>query len=260
MRPRPQVSVIIPFFNSARYLPQAVESVFRQTFKKWELLLVDGGSSDGSRHQALELARRNPDRVRVIRKKRTPPLGTFRQRILGAEHAQAPLVALLDSDDEWQPDFLERQMAAYRSAFGAKAGLVFCPAIYWWQDSASGRRAALQPTVPEGLYRPPSLLPDFLESGYIKTPNPSGSLMARKILLEAARYAGAAGRHMIEDIYLWSQVALRYPIYAGSRPLFWYRQHPDSTSAKCMAKGQFQSLRRRHLRWLFGVVLKNKLV
>lgn len=252
---RPDVSVVIPFLNAAPYLRQAVESVFRQTFKGWELLLVDGGSIDGSQHQARALSRRHPGRVRVLK---GPRSSILRKRMLGAKRARAPLVALLDSDDQWQPDLLERRVAEYRRNFGSGAGLVFGPAIYWWEGPRAARRVALQPMVREGLYRPPSLLPEFLESGYIKTPNPTGSLMARQILLEASRYSSSVGLNMVEDIYLWSDVALRYPIYASARPLFWYRQRADSTSAQGKARGEFQDLRREHLRWLFGYVLKNK--
>lgn len=252
MATRPQVSVIVPFLDAAPFLLQAARSVMRQTFKDWELVLVDGGSQDASREIALALARRHPGQVRVLRHAGEKPLGIFPSRALGARHARAPLIALLDSDDELHPRLLETHLACYRRALGKKPGLVFCPSIHWWDGRSPARRMALQPAPPSGLHRPPSLLPHFLEGGYIKTPTTSGSLMARRLLLESASLRG--GQHMVEDQYLWSFIALRYPIVVSARPLVWYRQRPDSTCARGLAAGRFAALRRRHLRWLLRQV------
>ena len=246
--PAPKVSVLVPFLDSDRFLREAVESVFAQTFREWELLLVDGGSTDRSRTLALQWAARRPGQIRVLGE-RTRPLGIFASRALGARHARAPLAALLDSDDAWDPGLLKERLSGYRRAFGARPGVAFGPALHWRPKSRS-RRLQLQPVPKPGLYRPPTLLAEFLENGYIKTPTTSGTLLARTILLESSHLSRRAGRHMPEDQYLWSFAALRHPILVQSRPLVWYRRRPDSTCALGMSRGKLDGLRRRHLTWL----------
>jgi glycosyltransferase involved in cell wall biosynthesis len=63
MSGNPLVSCIIVFLNAEKYLAEALESVFRQTYRDWELLLIDDGSSDGSSGIATDYAERYPDRV-----------------------------------------------------------------------------------------------------------------------------------------------------------------------------------------------------
>lgn len=246
--PLPKVSLVIPFLNSARYLREAVESVLLQTVRDWELLLVDGGSRDGSRKIALDFAARRPGQIRVLGR-RSKPLGIFASRVLAAKNALAPLIALLDSDDAWDPTLLRERLAGYRRAFGARPGVVFGPSVHWRLGNSS-RRLELQPVPKPGLYLPPALLPQFLEQGYIKTPTTSGTLLARTILLECAHLSRLAGRHMLEDQYLWSFAALRHPILVQPRPLVWYRRRTDSICGQGMARGDLDRLRRRHLAWL----------
>ena len=63
---RPQVSVIVGFFNDERFLPQAIESVLAQEFTDWELLLVDDGSTDGSTEFARSWVEQFPTKTRYL--------------------------------------------------------------------------------------------------------------------------------------------------------------------------------------------------
>jgi glycosyltransferase involved in cell wall biosynthesis len=103
----PTVSVIMPAFNAERYLHTAVESVLRQSFGDLELLIVDDGSSDRTVEIAGGYAARDA-RVRVLRQVNAGP-GPARNT--GFATAAGRLFAFLDSDDEWDPTFLEEQIA-----------------------------------------------------------------------------------------------------------------------------------------------------
>jgi len=100
----PRVSVIIPVYNRAELIAQAVESVLRQTFSDFELLVVDDGSSDGT----WEALQRYGSRIRALRQEHQ---GASAARNLGIQTAAGEYLAFLDSDDLWQPQKLARQVA-----------------------------------------------------------------------------------------------------------------------------------------------------
>src|SRR6266699_1417076 len=105
------VSVIISFLNAEKFLEEAIDSVFRQTWGGWELLLVDDGSSDASTGIALRCARENERKVRYLEHARHQNLGQAASRNVAISHSAGELIAILDSDDVWLPCKLEQQVA-----------------------------------------------------------------------------------------------------------------------------------------------------
>jgi glycosyltransferase involved in cell wall biosynthesis len=103
--PTPRVSVVIPTYNRAHTLRDAVASVLAQRFRSLELLVVDDGSTDGT--GALVRAVRDP-RVRYIAREHA---GVSSARNAGVQHARGELLAFLDSDDVWRPDKLTHEVA-----------------------------------------------------------------------------------------------------------------------------------------------------
>jgi glycosyltransferase involved in cell wall biosynthesis len=102
----PRVSVIIPVFNSERYLAEAVESILTQTFRDFEVLLLDDGSTDGSVTIAQQLAARD-GRVRLINGGHH---GVVHWRNVGLNEAKGEYVAMMDSDDVAVAERLARQV------------------------------------------------------------------------------------------------------------------------------------------------------
>lgn len=97
----PQVSVVIPTFNRAGLLPRAMNSVFRQTFSDWELVVVDDGSTDNT-----ESVVRNHASTTVRYVRHLECRGEAAARNTGIALANGSFVAFLDSDDEWLPENL----------------------------------------------------------------------------------------------------------------------------------------------------------
>src|ERR1700742_2903638 len=96
----PSVSVIIIFLNpGARFLREAVDSVFAQTHGDWELLLCDDGSTDDASAYARELAKQHPGRVTYLEHPGHENRGMSAARNLGLRHASGEFVAWLDADD-----------------------------------------------------------------------------------------------------------------------------------------------------------------
>lgn len=99
----PKVSVIVPVYNSEKFLAKTIESVLRQTFSDFELLLVDDGSKDSSPSICDSYAA-NDNRVRVFHK---PNGGVSSARNCGLDNANGEFVAFLDNDDLYYPEFLQ---------------------------------------------------------------------------------------------------------------------------------------------------------
>ena len=101
----PRVSIILPTFNRAGFLPRAIESIERQTFRDWELIIVDDGSSDETLELLPTITREIAGRVNLIRQTNQGP-GAARNA--GIRLARGKLVAFFDSDDTWEEFHLIR--------------------------------------------------------------------------------------------------------------------------------------------------------
>src|SRR6266508_1759684 len=101
MKNQPLVSVVIIFWNADRFLREAIESVFAQAHTKWELLLVDDGSTDRSTEIARTYAHRYPGTVHYFEHHDHQNRGMSASRNLGIRNAQGKYIAFLDADDVW---------------------------------------------------------------------------------------------------------------------------------------------------------------
>ena len=97
----PAVSIILPTYNRAGFVGEAIESVRAQVFNEWELIVVDDGSSDDT--QAVVASFLSDRRIRYVRQTRS---GSSAARNKGLDATKAALVAYIDSDNVWYPDFL----------------------------------------------------------------------------------------------------------------------------------------------------------
>ena len=111
---QPLVSVIMPAYNAEKYIGEAIASVCAQTYENWELLILDDGSADRTAEIAQAYAQRDA-RIRVLRNLQN--MGVARTRNRGFDLAQGEWIALLDSDDRWRVQKLEKQLAVARSSY-----------------------------------------------------------------------------------------------------------------------------------------------
>jgi glycosyltransferase involved in cell wall biosynthesis len=106
---RPTVTVILPTYNRAQFLPGAFESVSRQSFSDWDLVVVDDGSTDNTREVIREFERSGGARIRHVCQKNG---GAYSARNRGLDEATGKYVAFFDSDDLWLPHHLDRCVTA----------------------------------------------------------------------------------------------------------------------------------------------------
>jgi teichuronic acid biosynthesis glycosyltransferase TuaG len=112
----PVVSIVMPAFNAASFIGEAIRSVQAQTFADWELLVVDDRSGDDTALVAQEYATADP-RIQLIRQDQNG--GAARARNRATAVARGAFIAFLDADDQWLPDKLRVQLAAMQAADSA---------------------------------------------------------------------------------------------------------------------------------------------
>ena len=121
------VSIIVPVYNAAKYISHTIEMVCEQTYKDWELILVDDASSDSSCDVIEKIINSQGKRIRLIRKERNE--GAAAARNSGIDASSGRYIAFLDADDVWKPDKLEKQVA-----FMEKTGAAFSFHSYEFGD------------------------------------------------------------------------------------------------------------------------------
>lgn len=181
----PRVSVIIPVFNAARTIEQAIDSVRAQTFTDFEIVAVDDGSTDGS----IELLRRYGGAVKVLQQENRGPSAA---RNLAIANSSGEFLGCLDGDDWWKPEFLATMLAALER--NPQAVMAYCdPQLVDslgkpFPTSLTAGRNAQAPTVQEMLDR---LWPIV----------PSGVVIRRASLDAVGGYPEPL--RAFEDVYLW---------------------------------------------------------
>ena len=113
------ISVIIPNYNYAHYVGDAIDSVMAQTYKKFELIVIDNGSTDNSRETLEEYKKKYSPQIRVIFQENKGQAGA---RNRGIKESNGDLIALLDADDVWCPNKLQEQIRLFNKN---EVGLVY---------------------------------------------------------------------------------------------------------------------------------------
>src|SRR5829696_5818924 len=124
------VSVVVIFKDAEDFLEEALESVRGQTFRQWDLILVDDGSRDRSTQIARRYSEQVPGRIRYFEHDGHANRGMSASRNLGIANATGEFVSLLDADDVLLPTALEEQVRVLRSH--PSAGMVYGPLEYWY--------------------------------------------------------------------------------------------------------------------------------
>lgn len=119
----PKVSIIVPTYNRGHFLERTIENVQKQTINDWELLIIDDGSNDNTK-DIVEGFIKNDNRVKYFYQENSG--GPASPKNIGLEKATGEYVAFLDSDDEWFPLKLEKQLNLFETSDNKKLGVVTC--------------------------------------------------------------------------------------------------------------------------------------
>lgn len=213
-----KVSVVIPAYNAAKTLARTIESVRRQTFGDHEVIVVDDGSSD----ETQELIGRYPD-VRYFHQDKS---GAAAARNRGIQESRGEFVAFLDSDDEWLPEKLQKQVDLLEQF--PDVGLV-ATGGYWAVGPAfPGDSQAVTRAAPRGRDRPRVRRVDFrrlLKHNFIN----GCTAMARRNVFDIV---GGFDERLscAEDYDLWLRICSRYKALVIQEVLACFHYSPFSLS------------------------------
>lgn len=231
----PAVSIVMPVYNTAEYVCAAIESVLAQTFRDFELLIIDDGGQDTS----LEICQNFDDpRIRIISQGNRGLAGA---RNTGIRHAQGAFIAFLDSDDLWEAGKLEHHVGHLRGE--PSVGVSF----------AASRLINEQGDV-LSIVQSPKLKNLKAQDIFLRNPvgNGSAPVIRREVFEEIASFNRARGEHdyfdetfsQSEDIECWMRIALTTSWrFEGIEGAFTrYRINEGGLSANVIR--QFQTWRR----------------
>jgi glycosyltransferase involved in cell wall biosynthesis len=246
-----EVSVIVIFKDAEHFLEEAIESVRAQTFRDWELLLVDDGSSDSSTAIARRQVEGDATRVRYLEHTGHANLGMSASRNLGLSQARGEFVSFLDADDLLVPGALEEQVSILRTH--PRVGMVYGPLEYWYGWTGrpeDGERDFVHPVGvrTERIYEPPSLIRLFLQNIAFA---PSGMLLRRALVEQVGGYEESF-RDLYEDQVFAAKICRTTPVYISGRCWYRYRQHPNSCCLTAQRDGRLDAAREPFLRWLIA--------
>ena len=225
------VSVIIPFYNGVKWLEEAVQSVLDQTYKNFEIIVIN----DGSPEDVTDFLAKYGDKIKYYYKENG---GSATARNLGLKEAKGEYIALLDSDDIWLPDKTQLQVA-----FMEKSGAMWSHTgfYFWYPETGKLKRPNIKYNYG-----------DISKRGGInfKISTPS-------VIFNAQMFRSHPEFHFPEhlrrgqDAGLYKQISPIYPLGLLNRPLMKVRMRGSNTNTQALIKIEYKNNVRKE-------VLENK--
>ena len=200
-------SIIIPLYNKAPYIRKALETVCAQTYRDYEIIVVNDGSTDDSAVVAESYLQHAEGICYTIISQDNAGVAAARNR--GVKHASGQYMAFLDADDWWEPDYLARM--AELIADYPQAGVYGCNYVYYKPGKT---RVALN--IPTGYIN----YPKAYYEGSAMPIWTGATIMPKTVLEEMGGFP--LGIKLGEDFLLWAKTALHYKVAFLNEPLAYY--------------------------------------
>lgn len=204
------ISVVIPLYNKEKSIASTLRTVLNQTFSDYEIVIVNDGSTDGS---VEEIEKVQDDRIRLVHQ---PNAGVSAARNRGIEEAKGDLIAFLDADDEWKPEYLATQYHLFQKY--PECSVFACN--YEFRD-VSGK---VTPTL---IHKLPFVGEDGILSNYFEVASCShpplwtSAVMVKKQAMQAIG-GFPVGVTSGEDLLTWARLSMKGQIAFCKRPLAIY--------------------------------------
>ncbi len=212
----PRFSIIVPLYNKAPYVRKALEFIVSQTYKDWECIVINDGSSDNS----LEVVKNFVDEFKIydLRFKIVdqPNSGVAAARNRGVAESHGEYVCFLDADDWWEPNFLEEMDKLIEEY--PDAGIYATNYIYYKPGKT---HVALN--LPRGYMN----YPEAYREGSAMPVWTGATCMPHKVFDEMGGFP--LGIKLGEDFLLWAKTAIHYPVAFCEKPLAYYNNDIPAT-------------------------------
>jgi glycosyltransferase involved in cell wall biosynthesis len=208
-----EISVLMPVFNTERYLKMAIDSILSQTYKDFEFVIINDGSTDSSEEIILSY---NDSRIKYY--KNAENIGIVATRNKGIDLCSGRFIAILDSDDIALPERLQKQW----DFLNANPELVMLGGAMELIDSENQHIGIVRADSPSHLIKTKL----FFENRFVHS-----TVFIRRSILAEFRYS-ADYKFYAEDYFLWSQIVFKYPVANLPEVFVKYRVHQQSMSIR----------------------------
>lgn len=226
----PAISIIVPAYNAEKYIVNCVESVRKQTFQDWEMVIVNDGSKDATRALCDECAAKD-ERVRVIHLRKNA--GVSNARNVGLSNAQGEYIAFLDADDRYEFHCLQTMWDTLQAAGADSAA---CAHLNLWSNGAKIPELCL----PGGVYKGEAIREKIvypLLGERLTQPVFNGFIWRYLYSAEIIRQAKISfeGAYLEDELFLMEYFCNARKLAVTEEPLYRYFLNPSSATHRYMA-------------------------
>ncbi len=216
----PKVSVIIPAYNAEKYIAETLDSVLKQTYQDFELIVIDDESRDNTLNILGEYQKKYQGKIKIIKKQNGGPASARNE---GIKAATGEYIAFNDADDLWLPEKLDKQIAHFDMQL-SEVGMVYTHAKKFDLNGVW--------TLPEkhsNRYHEGNIFIPLLKKNFI--PNQS-VIVRRNCFDKVGLFDESPDLISIEDYDMWLRIAKKYKVSYLDAMLSLYREHSGGISKK----------------------------
>ncbi|MBW2991803.1 glycosyltransferase [Candidatus Woesearchaeota archaeon] len=203
------VSVIIPAYNSARFICEAIDSVLAQSYKNFEIVVVDDGSTDDTK----KVLKKYKNKIRYIYQENKKQAAA---RNKGIENSKGELIAFLDADDTWMKDKLKLQVPLFEEDVGL---------VYGGICLFDGKK--VKPGIHTNEFVKGRVFKELLMANFICA---SSVIIRKECIDKVGMFKEGISYFGVEDYHMWLKVCHTYKADYIKEPILMYRVHSGSTS------------------------------
>jgi len=218
----PKLSVVIPTFNAAKYLPEALESVLNQTYRNFEIIVVDDGSTDDTKEVLAPYIKK----IKYIYQNNAGP-GSAKNA--GIHTAKGEWIAFLDSDDYWEDYHLEELTKLQESE--PDADLIYTGKRWVNRNGVAIKDAHEQRSYPKGW-----IFEKMFQCNYVSSS--SVVLARRSTLIDLGGFNEASVFRIAEDYDMWLRLSANYIIASSSKKSVNYRRHDNNITLESVNRAR----------------------
>lgn len=255
---KPLVSVIIPFLNCGSWLAEAIESVIRQSYTNWEIILVDDGSEEEHSVIAKQYSVENPEKIFYTDHPGHINKGVTVSRNVGISLSKGVFIAFLDADDCWLPGKLFHQIELFKKY--PEAAMICEASIFWysWQHPFANDAVVNVGVNSDVLYHPPELIKSLYPLGKGAPPCPTGIIIKKEAFDRSGGFEESfTGTYQLyEDQAFLTKIYLHENIFVSGAANNLYRKRAGSLTESANDEKHYKMVRRYFLDWLQGYLKK----